>query len=46
MKESYLKGRRTKIENILKKDDLRTSYQKQADKEKSKKFVETVKRID
>jgi len=46
MKESHLRGRNTKIMNNLKKDDQRTSYKKQADKEKLEGFVDTLKRID
>lgn len=46
MKESYLRGRRTKIINNLKKTDQRTSYKKQADKQKLEGFIDTLKRID
>jgi len=46
MNEAQLKGRRTRINNILKQKDHLTTYEKQAIKRKSGFYIDTRKRID
>ena len=46
MNESQLKGRKTRIDNILKQKDHLTTYEKQAIKKKSGFYIDDRKRID
>jgi len=46
MNQSQIKARATRIENILKKKDHQTTYEKQAIKRKSGFYVDSRKRID
>lgn len=45
MNESQLKARKTRIENILKKKDYLTTYEKQALKKNTDFYVDTRRRI-
>lgn len=46
MNTAQLKARKTRIENILKKKDHLTTYEKQAIKKKSGFYIDIRKRID
>ncbi len=46
MKESRLKARKTRIDNILKQKDHLTTYEKQSNKKKSGFYIDDRKRID
>lgn len=46
MNEAQLKGRKTRIENILKQKNHLTTYEKQAIKRKSGFYIDVRKRID
>ncbi len=46
MNKSQLKGRKTRIDNILKNKDHLTTYEKQAIKKKSGYYIDDRPRID
>ena len=46
MNEAQLRGRRTRIENILKQKNHLTTYEKQAIRKKSGYYIDVRKRID
>jgi len=46
LNKQQLKARATRIENIMKNGDKRTSYEKQTEKRKSEKYYDPRKRIE